>query len=462
MPKTETKYVCQNCGFTSLRWTGKCPECGEWNTFIEEIVHTDKKKIASRSKDKSVFKLENLSRLSEIDVKDDERLKTRIAELDRVLGGGVVPGTVVLVGGDPGIGKSTLMVQLADKIKERKILYVSGEESRQQIKLRCERLGFEHDDFFVLSETNLELIAAVIDRLEPEIVVIDSIQTMYRDGLESSPGSVSQLRECTSALIQVAKAKSISFFLIGHITKEGVIAGPKVLEHMVDTVLQFEGERTHAYRILRAIKNRFGSTNEIGIFEMTGTGLVEVKNPSEVFLSQRNSGISGSSVSASIEGTRPILIEVQALVSSSGYSVPQRTATGFDYKRLAILIAVLEKKLGLHLSKFDVFLNIAGGIRIDEPSIDLAAAISICSSFKDTPVEPDMLILGEIGLSGEIRAISFADRRIQEAAKLGFRKIVIPKSNFSRRDGQPKNFKQDGILEFIPVETIQDAIRLIL
>jgi DNA repair protein RadA/Sms len=455
MPKTETKYVCQNCGFTSLRWTGKCPQCGEWNTFVEEIVHVDKKKLQTKSKEKSNFKLENLSRLSDIDVREDKRIKTRITELDRVLGGGIVSGTVILVGGDPGIGKSTLMVQLADKIKERKILYVSGEESGQQIKLRCERLGFAHDDFYVLSETNLETIAAVIDRLEPEIVVIDSIQTMYRDLLESSPGSVSQLRECTYALIQIAKAKSISFFLIGHITKEGIIAGPKVLEHMVDTVLQFEGERTHAYRILRAMKNRFGSTNEIGVFEMTGKGLAEVKNPSEVFLSQRNFGISGSSVSASMEGTRPILIEVQALVSSSGYSVPQRTATGFDYKRLAILIAVLEKKVGLHLSKYDVFLNIAGGIKIDEPSIDLSAAMSICSSFKDIPIDRDMLILGEIGLSGEIRAISFVDRRIQEAVKLGFKKIVMPKSNL-------KNFKQNGILELIPVETISDALKMIL
>ena len=455
MPKAETRYVCQNCGFTSLRWAGKCPECGQWNTFVEEIIHEDKKKARNKVKSSANFNLANLSKLSDIDIKEDKRTKTNIAELDRVLGGGIVSGSVILVGGDPGIGKSTLMVQLADKIKNKKIIYVSGEESQKQIKIRCERLGIEHDDFFILSETNLEIIAAVVDKLEPDIVIIDSIQTMYRDALESSPGSISQLRECTSAIMQVAKAKAISFFLIGHITKEGMIAGPKVLEHMVDTVLQFEGERTHAYRILRAIKNRFGSTNEIGVFEMTGKGLLEVQNPSEVFLSNRNYSISGSSVSASMEGTRPILIEVQALVSSSGYSVPQRTATGFDYKRLAILIAVLEKKLGLHLSKFDVFLNIAGGIKIDEPSIDLAAAMSICSSFKDVPLGSDMLVLGEIGLGGEIRAISFIDRRIQEAAKLGFRKIVMPKSNL-------KNFKQDGVLEFIPVETIGDALKIIL
>jgi DNA repair protein RadA/Sms len=452
MPKSITKYVCQNCGYTSLKWIGKCPECDSWNSFVEEIVHTDKRKPLSKSGTKADLKMQSLSKVSDIDVKEDKRTTTGIAELDRVLGGGIVAGSVVLVGGDPGIGKSTLMVQLADKVKDKVIIYVSGEESQKQIKLRCERLGFVNDDFYILTETNLEIIAAVVERIEPDIVIIDSIQTIYRNELESSPGSISQLRECTSGIIQIAKAKSISFFLIGHITKEGMIAGPKVLEHMVDTVLQFEGERTHAYRILRAIKNRFGSTNEIGVFEMTGTGLLEIKNPSQLFLSQRSSGISGSSVSASIEGTRPILVEVQALVSSSGYSVPQRTATGFDYKRLAILIAVLEKKIGLHLSKYDVFLNIAGGIKIEEPSIDLAAAMSICSSFKDSPIDPEMLILGEIGLSGEIRTISFIDRRIQEAAKLGFKKIVLPKSNI-------KGFKKNGILEYIPVENIGDAIK---
>lgn len=455
MSKTITKYVCQNCGYVSVRWLGKCPECASWNTFAEEIVQLDKRKITSRKHDSSILQQANLSKISEIDIKEEERIRTGIDELDRVLGGGVVSGSVVLVGGDPGIGKSTLMMQLSDKVKSNIILYVSGEESQKQIKLRCERLGFTHDDFYILSETSLEIIAAVIVKLEPDIVIIDSIQTVYRSEIESSPGSIIQLRESTAAIIQIAKAKGISFFLIGHITKEGVIAGPKILEHMVDTVLQFEGERTHAYRILRAIKNRFGSTNEIGIFEMTGKGLVEVKNPSEVFLSQRNSAVAGSCVSASIEGTRPILIEVQALVSSSGYSVPQRTATGFDYKRLAILLAVLEKKIGIHLSKYDVFLNIAGGIKIDEPSIDLAAAMSICSSFKDSPIDSDMIVLGEIGLSGEIRAISYIDRRIQEAVKLGFKKIVLPAGNM-------KSVKESKELEFIPVESIQDAIKLVL
>jgi len=455
MAKPVTKYICQNCGYSSLRWLGKCPECDSWNTIAEEIIHTDKHKLKTKSSDILSAKLTNLSKVADINITEDKRIVSTIEELDRVLGGGIVPGSVVLVGGDPGIGKSTLMMQLSDKIKKNTILYVSGEESQKQIKLRCERLGFAHDEFYILSETSLEIIAAVVDKLKPDIVIIDSIQTIYRNELESSPGSVSQLRESTAAVIQIAKAKNISFFLIGHITKEGFIAGPKVLEHMVDTVLQFEGERTHSYRVLRAIKNRFGSTNEIGIFEMTGTGLVEVRNPSEVFLSQRSKGISGSTVSASMEGTRPILIEVQALVSSSGYSVPQRTATGFDYKRLAILIAVLEKKIGIHLSKFDVFINIAGGIKIDEPSIDLAAAISICSSFKDTSIDADMLILGEIGLSGEIRGISFAERRIQEAIKLGFKKVLLPKSNL-------KNFKPLKDIEYIPVESIQDAIRLIL
>ncbi len=455
MSKPVTKYICQNCGYSSLRWLGKCQECDSWNSFVEEIVYSDKRKISSKSRDLGNLKITNLSKVSEIDISEDKRIVIGIEELDRVLGGGIVPGSVVLVGGDPGIGKSTLMMQLSDKIKKNTILYVSGEESPKQIKLRCERLGFAHDEFYILSETSLEIIAAIVDKLKPDIVIIDSIQTIYRNELDSSPGSISQLRESTAAIIQIAKAKNISFFLIGHITKEGIIAGPKVLEHMVDTVLQFEGERTHAYRVLRAIKNRFGSTNEIGIFEMTGAGLVEVNNPSEVFLSQRSKGTSGSTVSASMEGSRPILIEVQALVSSSGYSVPQRTATGFDYKRLAILIAVLEKKIGIHLSKSDVFVNIAGGIKIDEPSIDLAAALSICSSFKDTSIDADMLILGEIGLSGEIRAISFADRRIQEAVKLGFKKVVLPKGNF-------KKFKQSNELEYIPVENIQDAIRLIL
>lgn len=455
MPKSTTKYVCQNCGHSSLRWLGKCPECGLWNTYVEEIIHTDSRKFGTKSrKESSHLKIENLSKLNDIDLEKEKRFQTKIEELDRVLGGGIVTGSVILVGGDPGIGKSTLMLHLAENLKDKKILYVSGEESKKQIKMRSERIGFEHGEFYILNETGMEIIAAVIEKTEPDLVIIDSIQTTYRTDIESSPGSISQLRECTAAVIEIAKSRSIPFILIGHITKEGFLAGPKVLEHMVDTVLQFEGERTHSYRILRSMKNRFGSTNEIGIFEMTGKGLKEVKNPSEVFLSQRNISTSGSCVSASIEGTRPILIEVQALVTSSGYSVPQRTATGFDYKRLAILLAVLEKKIGLILSKFDVFVNIAGGIKIEEPSIDLAVALSIYSSFRDSPVDSKTLVLGEIGLSGEIRTINFIDKRIQEATKLGFTKIILPAGNL-------KNFKKDGVLEFFPVNTINEAINLL-
>jgi DNA repair protein RadA/Sms len=433
---------------------GKCPDCGGWNTFIEEVNQPVRKGKIAANKKLLMLGTENLAKVSEIDLKEEPRIRTGISELDRVLGGGIVNGSIILVGGDPGIGKSTLMLQLADKVKKRKILYVSGEESKQQIKMRCIRLGFEHDDFYILSETSLEIVATVIDDMLPDIVVIDSVQTIYRDDLESSPGSVTQLRECTSSLIKIAKAKSIAIFLIGHITKEGVIAGPKILEHMVDTVLQFEGERTHAYRVLRAIKNRFGSTNEIGIFEMTGEGLIEVTNPSSVFISNRKRNVSGNAVSASMEGSRPILIEVQALVSSSGYSVPQRTATGFDYKRLAILIAVLEKRIGLNLSRQDVFLNIAGGIRIEEPSIDLAAALSIYSSHRNTPVDTDTLVIGEIGLGGEIRGVSFADRRVQEAVKLGFKKSVMPESNL-------KSFKKNDRIELIAVNTIEDAVKML-
>ncbi|MCX7877410.1 MAG: DNA repair protein RadA [Ignavibacteria bacterium] len=454
MVKTVTKYVCQNCGYISVGWLGKCPECGTWNSFTEEVTYIDKRKVNTRSKLKDI-NISNLTKLSEINSLDENRIRTGIDELDRVLGGGVVRGSVVLIGGDPGIGKSTLMMQLSHKLVDKVVLYVSGEESQTQIKLRSDRLGLGYDNFYVLTETSFEIIATVIEKINPDLVIIDSIQTVYRNDVESGPGSITQLRESTYAVIQIAKARNVSFFIIGHITKEGFIAGPKVLEHMVDTVLQFEGEGTHAYRILRAVKNRFGSSNEIGIFEMTGSGLKEVKNPSEVFLSERSESNPGSVVSASMEGSRPILIEVQALVSSSGYSVPQRTATGFDYKRLAILIAVLEKKIGLHLSKFDVFLNIAGGIRIDEPSIDLAAAVSIISSFKETKVDSDMLVLGEIGLAGEIRTISFAERRVQEAVKLGFKKIVLP-------EGNVKNLKTINNVEYIPVKNIQDAIRLIL
>jgi DNA repair protein RadA/Sms len=451
--KLKSVYVCQNCAYNSPRWLGKCPECAQWNTFQEEVVEakqskTKKSEVAARSAE--------ITLISDILSNDYERTKSNIDELDRVLGGGLVKGSVLLIGGDPGIGKSTLMLQIANNIKDKKFLYVSGEESSFQIKLRSDRLKYHLNNFYVVSETNLEIVESVVENEKPEILVIDSIQTIFDPKLESASGTVSQLRDCTSALIKIAKSKGIIVFIVGHITKEGMIAGPKVLEHMVDVVLQFEGERTHSYRILRGIKNRFGSTNEIGIFEMTDTGLKEVLNPSEVFLSQRNYGASGCIISCSIEGSRPILIEVQGLVTSTNYGMPQRTASGFDYKRLNLLIAVLEKKLGLFLNKSDIFVNIAGGVKIDEPAIDLAIAMSIYSSSRDIPLDSETVVLGEIGLSGEIRTISYIDKRINEAAKLGFKKIIIPKGNL--KNINTKNSK----IEIVPVENIRNAIELLV
>ena len=452
--KVKSKYVCQNCGYSTPRWTGKCPECSEWNTFVEEIIETDKRKLSKTSSLKS--KSAELKNISEIKSSNESRFKTGIDELDRVLGGGIVNGSVILIGGDPGIGKSTLMLQIADKLGDKKILYVSGEESALQIKLRCERLNYDLNNFLILSETDLEIISAVIENEKPEIIVVDSIQTVYRPEIESSPGTISQLRESTALLIKIAKKYNIPTFVVGHITKDGTIAGPKVLEHMVDVVLQFEGERTHFYRILRSMKNRFGSTNEIGIFEMTDKGLKEVPNPSEVFLSQRNYGASGCIISSAIEGTRPILIEVQALVTNTSYGIPQRTSMGFDYKRTNILIAVLEKKLGLFLNKHDIFLNIAGGVKIDEPAIDLAAAAAIYSSFKDIPVDSETVILGEVGLAGEIRTIPNIEKRINEASKLGFKKIIVPKNNL--KNINVSKYK----IQILGVEKIKDAIALLV
>lgn len=450
MSKVKTKYVCQNCGYSTLKWSGKCPDCDTWSSLVEEIVTNDKKRSSgsgSLKVNEGSYKL-----ISEISSVNESRTQTHISELDRVLGGGIVGGSVILIGGDPGIGKSTLMLQLAEQIKDKKILYVSGEESASQIKLRADRLNYHLGNFYILSETNMEIIEAVIEKESPDIVVVDSIQTVYRPEIESAPGTVSQLRESSALLMHIAKKNNVAVFIVGHITKDGMIAGPKVLEHMVDVVLQFEGERTHSYRILRGIKNRFGSTNEIGIFEMTDMGLKEVLNPSEVFLSQRNYGASGCVISASIEGTRPILIEVQALVTSSNFGIPQRTSMGFDYKKLSIIIAVIEKKLGVILSKSDIFINIAGGIKIDEPAIDLAVAMSIYSSFRDIPVDSETVVLGEIGLSGEIRTISYIDRRITEAAKLGFKRIIIPKGNMKNLN--TKKYKA----EVTGVEKIREAV----
>jgi DNA repair protein RadA/Sms len=394
--------------------------------------------------------------ISEIDSVDNERVKTGVEEFDRVLGGGIVPGSVCLLGGDPGVGKSTLMMQVAASLGKHVVLYITGEESAKQIKLRSERLHFpDSKSLLLLAETNMEIINDVVGRGEPDFVIVDSIQTMYRPELESAPGTVSQVRESTALLMRIAKTKGMSVFVVGHVTKEGVIAGPRVIEHMVDTVLQFEGERHYSYRILRAIKNRFGSTNEIGIFEMHDTGLREVKNPSEVFLSERTYGTSGSTVVASMEGTRPILVEVQALVTPTTYGVAQRTSTGFDYRRLSLLLAVLEKRVGLHLGNYDVFVNVAGGVRIEEPAVDLGIAASIASSIRDVPTDSQSVAVGEIGLGGEIRTISQIDKRVLEAKKLGFKRIVVPKNNL-------RGLKTNGEIEVVGVETVNQALEELL
>lgn len=448
MAKAITKYVCQACGYVSPRWIGKCPNCNEWNTFVEE---TPVPATIARKSGGVSSKLNPIP-LSDVDTISDVRFTTGIAEFDRVLGGGIVGGSVVLVGGDPGIGKSTLMLQVALQLKKKVILYVTGEESPKQVKLRAERLGKVPDHIQLLAETNLEIVADIIERATPDLVIIDSIQTLFHPNLESAPGSVGQVRESTALLTRIAKSKHISMILIGHVTKEGVIAGPRVIEHMVDTVLQFEGERHYAYRILRGIKNRFGSTNEIGIFEMHDTGLREVLNPSEVFLSERTYGASGATIVASIEGTRPILIEVQALVSPSNYGMPQRTATGFDLRRLSMLLAVLDKRVGINTGSQDVFVNIAGGIRIDEPAADLGVASSIVSSLRDVPVDSQTVAIGEIGLGGEIRTIAHCEKRVQEAAKLGFKTVLVPKTN-------AKKMKSSNGIAIVGVETIQDAIK---
>jgi len=451
MSKNLTKYVCQSCGYVSPRWIGKCPNCSEWSTFVEEAARS----LRASRKSGVASKIEPVS-FDQIEKEDIPRIKTMLNEFDRVLGGGLVPGSLVLLGGDPGIGKSTLMMQLAIALKDKIILYVTGEESVRQIKLRAERLNaVSSKNILLLAETNLDLILDVIESGTPDLVIIDSIQTMFRPGLESAPGSVSQVRESAALLLRLAKTRGIPVFLVGHVTKEGVIAGPKVIEHMVDTVLQFEGEAHYAYRILRALKNRFGSTNEIGIFEMHDTGLREVLNPSEIFLSERHYGTSGSTVVASIEGSRPILVEVQALVTPTNFGMPQRTCTGFDYRRLALLLAVLEKRVGMNLGQQDVFVNVAGGIRIDEPAVDLGIASSIASSLRDIPVDSSSVAIGEIGLGGEIRTIGQIEKRVHEAAKLGFKRIIVPLHNL-------KTLKPTGDIEIIGVDRIEKAIETLI
>lgn len=449
--KTSTVFFCQSCGYESPKWMGQCPGCREWNTFVEETVE---KKSAAKAHERRAAG--GPVCLSSIETKDEERVTTQMQELDRVLGGGIVPGSLVLVGGDPGIGKSTLLLQVCQKLADdgHEVLYISGEESLKQIKLRAERIGQFSDKLRLFCETNLELIGDTIRSSKPEVVIIDSIQTMYNEDVSSAPGSVSQVRESTSVLMQLAKGLGISIFIVGHVTKEGTVAGPRVLEHMVDTVLYFEGERHASYRILRAVKNRFGSTNEIGVFEMRETGLTEVENPSQFMLNGRPEEASGSIVACSMEGTRPILLEIQALVARSQLAMPRRTAAGMDYNRVSLLLAVLEKRLNLHLSGSDVYVNIAGGIRINEPAIDLGVVLAIVSSSRDRAIDEKVLAFGEVGLSGEVRAVSQAAQRVQEAKKLGFTTVILPEV-CREQIGEVKGVRLIG------VRSVGDAVQAI-
>ncbi len=444
-------FYCQNCGYESSKWMGQCPGCREWNTFVEEEFRDREEARRGGSSRRA-----RVCRLSEIEVKDEDRLGTGFGELDRVLGGGIVPGSMVLVGGDPGIGKSTLLLQMCRSLTEtgKKILYISGEESLKQIRLRADRIGSFGDSLSLLCETDLDVIEGAIQAEKPEIVVIDSIQTMYRESVSSAPGSVSQVRESTGILLRIAKGMGIAVFIVGHVTKEGVVAGPRVLEHMVDTVLYFEGDRHASYRVLRAVKNRFGSTNEIGVFEMKDKGLCEVMNPSEYMLSGKPKGASGSAVACALEGTRPLLLEIQALVCQTFFNIPRRTAAGTDFNRVNLLMAVLEKRVGLSLSSCDAYVNVAGGMKMNEPAVDLAIALAIISSFRDIPLDEHTVVFGEIGLSGEVRAVSMAQARVQEAKKLGFSRCILPQVCLS----QVKGVK--GI-ELCGVKSVQEAMGLL-
>ena len=444
--KPKSIYVCKECGARSAGWSGKCHSCGSWDSFVEEL----ETKGPSKRSSTATYTKNSPVRLSEVTPGKEFRLRTELKELDRVLGGGIIPGSLVLIGGDPGIGKSTLMLQMTTGLKKYNPLYITGEESLKQIKYRSERMKGIPEDLLLLAETHIERIISEIEATETKVVIVDSIQSVYTDKIDAAPGSVAQVRECTAILMQTARQAGKAVFIIGHITKDGSIAGPKMLEHMVDTVIQFEGEKTYSYRILRAHKNRFGSTNEIGIFEMSEDGLREVSNPSELFLAQRRTEDSGIAIVASVEGSRPILLEVQALVSPTGYSVPQRTATGFDMKRLQMILAVLEKRLGVQFRQHDVFINVAGGVYLNDPSVDLGIAAALVSSLRDKPIKSKTVLIGEIGLTGEIRAVSSIDQRIREAQKLGFENVVLPVANFKKI---PAGFK----IGLSPVERISLA-----
>lgn len=450
MAKTKTVYFCKNCGYESVKWIGKCPACNQWNTFVEQSVAKNESNLVAEFADK---KKKAPIIIGNINVTNEERFDMHDQEFNRVLGGGLVPGSLVLLGGEPGIGKSTLILQTALQVTDKKILYISGEESTNQLKLRADRLNKSSDNCYIVSDTSLENILLYIKELQPDIVVIDSIQTIATESVDSSPGSLSQVRECSALLLRLAKESHIPIILIGHINKEGSIAGPKVLEHIVDTVIQFEGDQHHIYRILRSIKNRFGSTSEIGIYEMRQDGLREVHNPSELLLSQEHSGMSGVAIAAAIEGVRPFLIEIQSLVSSAVYGMPQRSTTGFDLKRMNMLLAVLEKRVGFKLAQKDVFLNIAGGIKVNDPAIDLAVISAILSSNMDVSIDTTICVAGEIGLSGEIRPVNRIEQRIREADKLGFKKFILPKFNLQGID------TTNLAIELLPVQKVEQAFK---
>ena len=450
MAKAKTVFVCGNCGYESAKWLGKCPACNEWNSFYEEKINN----VAVSSNNPSgKQKSATPRKLKEVEGIDATRISTGIGELDRVLGGGLVKGSLVLVGGEPGIGKSTLILQICDKIiGEGKVLYVSGEESAEQVKIRADRLNINNDDIMFLGETDIDIIQEAILNTNPKLVIIDSIQTMYSEDITSAAGTVSQVREITARIIRICKENSITTIIIGHVTKDGNIAGPRVLEHMVDTVLYLEGERYFSYRMLRSVKNRFGSTNELGMFEMKNEGMVEITNPSSILISEREDNPTGSVVVASMEGTRPLLIELQALTSASVFGIPKRTANGFDYNRLAVLIAVLEKKAGLALGGQDVYLNVVSGIKIVEPAVDLGVILACSSSYKNVSIPKDVVAIGEVGLTGEVRAVNMIEKRIKEAEKLGFKKCIIPESN-------RKLLKDNYKLDIIGVKNINEAIK---
>ena len=457
MAKDKVMYVCSNCGQESAKWIGKCPACGQWNTFKEIKVADTRKQVTATTAAASAgrqLRENRVLRLKDISAYDDPRIDMHDEELNRVLGGGLVPGSIVLLGGEPGIGKSTLSLQTMLNLSEKRVLYVSGEESAHQLKMRAERLSANsHDNFLILCENSLEAIFDHIKEVQPELIVIDSIQTISTEDVESSAGSIAQVRECASALLRFAKTSGVPVILIGHITKEGTLAGPKILEHIVDTVIQFEGDQHYMYRILRSIKNRFGSTSELGIYEMQQTGLRQVSNPSELLLTEDHDGLSGIAISSAIEGVRPFLVETQALVSSAAYGTPQRSATGFDQRRLNMLLAVLEKRVGFKLMQKDVFLNIAGGLRVTDMAMDLSVIAAVLSSNVDTPIEEGWCMAGEVGLSGEVRPVARIEQRISEAEKLGFQHIIIPKYNLSALNR--KKFK----IELVPVRKVEEALR---